>query len=433
MALVLYPNFKHSFQDVFFLSIIFSIVLIIQTVLLFRYLKLSHKILNDTLKMLQTGHYSDTGSKSYGYRTIDELSADLNKTIDSFKEINNKYQSQLNYLELLIEKIDIGILSINEKGKIILKNSASKKILGLEKLISLNDIDQKHPVLAETIIQSKYNRHLLIDIDDKESTKQLSIKITPIDLLGKAQKLISIHNISDDLSKTETEAWNRLLKILNHEIFNSVTPLSSLSSTLSLIIKNENGEIKSTKELSNEDIADIAESLDVIHLRSNNLINFINGFKKLAKVPPPKIEKINVSDLLNRTALLFNEESHRKGIKIEIISDKKTTINADQSQIEQAIINLISNSIHALQNRPNGKIKLESIQKGESIHIEVWDNGKGVPKENIDRIFIPFYSTRENGSGIGLSLARYLIQLNNGKISINSIDNKETCFTLIFS
>jgi len=432
MATILYPIFEHPFQNVFFITFILCSILVFQFYSLFIYLSQSHNLLNEALKMLNAGQYSITSSSKKGFKSFDELSSGLNKTIDSFKEINNKYQSQLNYLKLLIEKIDVGILSINYDGKVNLHNSASRAILGMEKINYLNDILKIHPLLAQTIEKSNYNRHLLMDLKCAETTKQISIKISSIDVLGKYQKLVAIHNISGDIIKTETEAWNRLLKILNHEIFNSVTPLSSLSNTLSMIIKNDEGEVKRSDELSNEEIKDIAESIEIIHQRSNNLMNFINGFKRLAKVPPPKIDKTNVEKLLHNVALLFTNEAKQKKISIHVYTESDIEINVDQNQLEQALINLISNSIHALKNRDNQTIEIRSFKKGKFKHIEIWDNGIGIPAENMDRIFIPFYSTRKNGTGIGLSLSRYLIQLNNGTIQPRSEVNKETCFSLIF-
>jgi len=432
MAVILYPILKQPFENVFFITLILCIVFLIQFYFLFKYLRQSHQLLSEALKMMSAGHYSISTLENKKFKSIDELSTGLNKIVDSFKEVNNKYQSQLNYLELLIDKIDIGIFSINQKGKIELLNSACKNILGIEKINSIEDIAIHHPILAETINKSNFNRHLLLDLKNGDTVIQVSVKTSLLNVLGKQQKLISIHNISGDIIKTETEAWNRLLKILNHEIFNSVTPLSSLSSTMSMIIRNDKGELKTSKELSNEEITDIAESIDIIHQRSNNLMNFINGFKKLAKVPPPKINKIKVSHLLNQTILLFRDEAQKKKIEIKLITDSDFEINVDQSQIEQAIINLVSNSIYALENRVNRKIELRSIKKGNFKHIKIWDNGLGIPEENMERIFIPFYSTRKNGSGIGLSLSRYLIQLNNGTIEVNSILDKETQFSLIF-
>jgi two-component system, NtrC family, nitrogen regulation sensor histidine kinase NtrY len=433
MFAILYPILNSPFENVVFMVSILSALLFTQIYFLFRYLKRSHKLLLGALEMLNTGQYSFTANEIKGLKSIDEISSNLNKTIDSFKEINAKYQSQLNYIELLVEKLDVGILAIKKNGKIELSNSAVQNILGLNKITHLDDIAKKHAILAETIQNSNFSRHLILDLKSSNSAKQISLKISSIEILGKQQKLVSIHDISGEIIKTETEAWNRLLKILNHEIFNSVTPLSSLSNTLKMMIKNDDGEIKSSAELSDDEVLDIAESIEIIQQRSNNLMNFINGFKKLAKVPPPKVEKINLEKLLNQSVSLFKNETEKKGIFISVKPEKDIEINADQSQLEQAIINLISNSIYALDEIEDKKIELRSFTNGNSKCIEIWDNGRGIPEENMDRIFIPFYSTRKNGSGIGLSLTRYLVQLNNGTINVKSEVKKETQFTLIFN
>ncbi len=433
MFLLLLPIFIAPIQNVFFIVVILLSIFFVQFYALIKYLKRSHKLLLEALSMLNAGQYAFSAKKNNSLNSIDEISLSLNKTIQSFKEVNARYQSQLNYIESLVEKIDVGILSLKNNGKVDLINSSAKNILGLNKITHLDDLSQKHPILEETIRNSKSSRHLILDIKSGNSNKQLAIKISSMEILGKFQKLVSIQDISGEMIKTETEAWNRLLKILNHEIFNSVTPLSSLSNTLKMIIRKGNGAVKSSTELSDDEIQDIAESVEIIQQRSNNLMNFINGFKKLAKVPPPKVEKIKLDQLLEQAVLLFKNELEKKQIVVKIISEQDLSINADQSQLEQAIINLISNSIHALKGVENGKIELRSYLKNDSKCLEVWDNGKGIPEENMDRVFIPFFSTRKNGSGIGLSLTRYLVQMNNGTIDVKSEINKETLFTLLFN
>jgi nitrogen fixation/metabolism regulation signal transduction histidine kinase len=305
---VLLPIVNAPLENVIFMEFILIAIFVLQFYLLVKYLKQSNKLLIEALNMLNAGQYAFSAKKSNRLNSIDEISSGLNKTIQSFKEVNAKYQSQLNYIEVLVEKIDVGILSIKKNGKIELSNSAAKSILGLSKVTHLDDLEHKYPVLAETIHNSKSSRHLILDLQNGNSTKQVSIKISFMEIMGEAQKLVSIHDISGEMIKTETEAWNRLLKILNHEIFNSVTPLSSLSNTLKMIIKKDNGQVKNSEELTNDEIIDIAESIEIIQQRSSNLMSFINGFKKLAKVPPPKIEKIELDKLLEQAVLLFRNE-----------------------------------------------------------------------------------------------------------------------------
>lgn len=363
MALILIPLTHAAFQDVVFLTLIFSSLLVIQVYFLFQYLKQAHQILKDTIQMLNAGQYSSTPIAGEGFKSIEEFSASLNKTINSFRDLNARYQSQLSYLQSLVEIVEVGILSLSEQGKIVLSNSAANHILGLKKLIYLEDLKEKHPILFDSIQQTEHERQLFIDLKEANAVKQVSIKISAIEVLGKKQKLVVIQNISGEVIKTETEAWNRLLKILNHEIFNSVTPLSSLSNTLSMIIKEEDGKVKEASALTDEEVNDIAESIEIIKLRSNNLMNFINGFKKLAKVPPPKVEKIELAEFLKQTVSLFKNELEKKKIEISVTSENDIEINADRGQLEQALINLISNSIHALEKKADCKIELRSFSR----------------------------------------------------------------------
>lgn len=433
MALMFYPSSQLSFENVVFMTIICLSILGMQVYFLFKYLKKSHTILNDAINMLNAGQYAFNSPTDKGFKSLDDLSLNLNKTIDSFKEINSKYQSQISYLEHLVEHIDAGVLSIDMKGKVNLCNSMCNRLLGIKKIIQLDDLAQKHPDLVASIKQSEVHRHYLMDIQLEDTVRQVSIKISKITILGKSQKLVTIHDVSGDLVKTETDAWNRLLKILNHEIFNSVTPLSSLSNTLELILKNEDGTVKTTNDLSNEEVGDIAESVNVIKTRSQNLMSFIDGFKKIAKVPPPKLSSVDVTNLIHQSKLLFEHELNQKGIKLELDTANEFSINIDQTQIEQALINLVSNSIHALENTDQPHIKISTRIEDHRKIIEVYDNGKGIAPEHLDRVFIPFFSTRKGGTGIGLSLSRYLIQLNNASVQIQSIHTQETRIRITFA
>jgi signal transduction histidine kinase len=239
-------------------------------------------------------------------------------------------------------------------------------------------------------------------------------------------KLISLYNIQAELEEKEIEAWQKLIRVLTHEIMNSITPISSLASTANSMLKN----IDKNKD---EEIEDITDALSTIQKRSDGLVNFVNKFRDISKIYKPTFQPVKVSDLFYRIRLLIDSSLSENKIEFSIsIMPENLEIVADPDLLEHVLINLIKNSIQAIGASNSGSIKLtgEINERGRAV-IKVNDNGPGISEEIIDRIFVPFYSTKKEGSGIGLSISQSIIRAHNGSMWVQSIPGKETVFTIV--
>ncbi len=371
-------------------------------------------------------YYSNSKRKSY----IGDLHQAFNEIIDSFKKIKIEKELQLQFLSLIVEQISVGLIALNGKEEIILMNSAAENILGVKKSKTWLQLKAKAIEFTSEVDKLSLGGRKLIELG--ESKKQLAINVSMSVLLNKDHLIISLQDIKGEIEQKETEAWIRLIRILNHEIMNSVTPISSLTETVLMILgKDEN--YAQAKDLSAEQIQDIIRSVKTIQKRSDGLFDFVTEYRKLTKIPQPKIENILVSELFQNVEQLWKSELIKNKIVLnfEEIEDS-LSINVDPNLVEQILINLIKNSIQALENIPSPQLTISAFKINEHVNILIKDNGVGIPLNIKNDIFVPFYSTKEKGSGIGLSLSRQIMRMHGGNISVQSTPDEETIFTLTF-
>ena len=249
-------------------------------------------------------------------------------------------------------------------------------------------------------------------------------------LKTKNLKLLSIHDVSSELAAKEAETWEKLLKVLTHEISNSAIPLSTLSSYIHEMVTKANVE---DRMLTDEERDDMMVSLKTIDQRSKSLKEFVQNFRKVNQIPEPQLEKIELSMLVKESVQLFAREMERENIKI-ILKLPDQFIYADRNLTQQVLINLIKNAAEAMSNlKENKRIELQIVREGRYVHLHIMDGGNGILSEDIDQIFIPFYSTKKGGSGIGLSISRQIMQKQRGDITVQSEPGKGSVFTLSFT
>ena len=271
-------------------------------------------------------------------------------------------------------------------------------------------------------------------VQDQDDILQLAIYSTEFKVKEKLIILATINNIQSVLEEQETEAWQKLIRVLTHEIMNSITPIASLSSTLDIMLKSitDGGNIREDMDM--DTVTEIQQALQTINKRSTGLLHFVNTYRNLTRIPKPNFRIFPVRDLYKNIYLLMEEELIESKIKfVTSIEPDNIRVSADEQLIEQVIINLIRNSIHALEGRKDPTIELKSYyNKRGRVTMQVTDNGSGILPEVLDKIFIPFFTTKQSGSGIGLSLSRQILRLHNGTISAYSVPDKETAFTMTF-
>jgi signal transduction histidine kinase len=413
----------------FFNQIILALVLVAQVWELIYYANHTNRELAKLFLAIKHSDFSITFNRRSLGNSFNELQSSLIDIIQSYKDVKIEREAQYQFLQMLINQIQIGIISLQGEN-ITLINPTAEKILSLKGIKSWKLVQQQNPKLAGELSDDGKK---IIEIKSKEGTKMLAVEISSLLMMDQHYKLITLQDINSEIEQKELEAWHKLIRILTHEIMNSITPISSLSETMQDMLTDKSGNQKSLNDIQDDTIKDIRFSLNTIQKRSERLLDFVENYRKLSRVSKPAVQSVDVKSFLSSIENLMHEELARQGIDLTIdVMGDSLTIAIDPSQIEQVLINLLRNSIHALDNRNRKQISLNAYPLDQQIVIEVTDTGKGIPENELKEIFIPFFSTKKEGSGIGLSLSKQIMSLHNGRIRVSSKVEEGTSFYLYF-
>jgi len=431
LAIVLAAGFYFFFlyNSYFPLAIMFVLVIYIIYNMI-NYIDVTNRNLSRFLSSIKYSDFSQSfGSLKLG-KSFDDLTSAFNTVMDEFRKTRNEKEEQYRFLQTVLRHIDIGLFSFDQSGKFEFINNAARKILGITQGKSILTVDNLPEKFRTKLIDIKPGHRAPVKIYTESDIIHLIVYATEFKMRDQLYKLVSIQNIQSELEEKELEAWQKLIKVLTHEIMNSVTPISSLASTVNVMLSHSNNE----NELEKEQISDIKDAVKTIEKRSAGLIDFVESYRNLTRIPKPNFEIIPIRQLFNRLEKLLKNEIEKNEINFTKNTNPSTLeVTADPSLIEQILINLILNSIHALNNCKDKKIKIsgELNTRGKVI-LKVIDNGLGIPEEIQEKIFIPFFSTKKDGSGIGLSLARQIMRVHGGNIRFISKANQQTEFILVF-
>jgi nitrogen fixation/metabolism regulation signal transduction histidine kinase len=359
------------------------------------------------------------------------LHAGFNNVLDSFQRIKLEKEKDYIFFQNAIEHVGIGILSFNENGNILLSNQAFKNLFNIFLIKDIEQLKVIDPGLPDTIRGMNNGKQELVKVLINNKLIHLSIRSTDFRLMNESVRIISFQDIKNEIEQSEMDAWQKLIRVLTHEIMNSVSPITLLSKSLINLFEKET-ENNKILDLSEDQINKLFRGLHTINKRSKGLSNFVEEYRNLTQLSKPNIQTISVPGLFQDIETLFREELSMKNITFELSFANQSTLLADKNLIEQVIINLIKNSIHATENSESPNIVLAHTYRRNQSIISVTDNGSGIPEEILDSIFIPFFTTRKDGSGIGLSLSRQIMRLHNGVITVESKENETTTFSLIF-
>lgn len=363
-------------------------------------------------------------------KSFRELNAAFNEVLEAFRKARTEKEEHWQYLNTIVQQVRTGIISFDPEGQVQLMNANAKRFIGIANLKNVHELADKNPKLHQALMDVQSGKSTLYKAGNEFL---LTLQATELRIRGNTVKLVTLQNIQTELQKQELEAWQNLTRVLRHEIMNSITPISSLTSTLREILEQDLIKKENNYELKSEGAEDLREGLNTIESRSKGLIKFIDAYREYTSLPQPKIKNIRVKDLIEKVAQLLKPEFKKTSIQFSYKSDSEyLTIQADEEMIEQVLINLIKNAIEALENSPNAKIELTGTYNDSSVIIEVTDNGPGIIPEAIERVFIPFFTTKKSGSGIGLALSRQIMQMHNGSLTVKSEPDVKTTFTLNF-
>ena len=361
---------------------------------------------------------------------FDTLADEFNRVLDKFRELRAQRESEFVSLRNILMHVGIGILSFDSKGQIIMANISTKRMLKVKQLTNIGSLRVISPELHEKLKSLHTGQKTLVRFRRDGELMQIAMYAMELIQQGKEYKLVTIQNISSELEEKEMEAWQNLIRVLTHEIMNSVTPISSLASTLD----DEIADLKPS--LGEENVEDLVLAVQTIRRRSDNLIHFVNDFRNMTHMPEPVMKHFLVNEMLAEIERLLETDLGRKGVAFEQSTlPDELYLTADRKLIEQVMINLIKNAVEALvedhSDKPSIKVK-GILDPSNHILLSVEDNGPGIEPEALERIFIPFFTTKREGSGIGLSLSRQIMRLHHGNLTVDSEPDKGTKFTLKF-
>jgi len=410
----------------------FTLVIIwfLQVMDLIHYVNKTNRQLNSFLQSLR---YRDfVGSPRESEKSFKELNLSYNEIIDEIRNAKLETETKHHYLQNMIENLGVGIISFGVDGDVELFNRAATNIFGLGYLKNIRLLDSIKANLSKRIFDLPAGLPKMITIERDSEILKLSFKRVDFKLRGRDIHVLSIQNIKSELEEEEIEAWQKLIRVLSHEIMNSITPVKSLSTTIINMFEKK-GKAQTAKEIDNETIRNCLDGLHAIENRSKGLLNFVQSYRKLTRLPKPLPKTVKVIDLFNNICHLMEAEFSDNNISIDIqMEPEDLELSCDERLINQVLINLLGNSAQALQGKSNAYISMSAYSENNETVLQIKDNGPGIPGEIIDKIFIPFYSTKENGSGVGLSLSKQIMRLHNGSISVYSRPDEETVFTLRF-
>ncbi|PQJ79295.1 sensor histidine kinase [Polaribacter porphyrae] len=408
-----------------------STAILFSLINMYTFIKRRFAVMEDFFEAVKYRDFSRWFPEDRGPKDIRFLYTGFNEVNRTIQEINKKNEAQYIYLQKILEMVDIGIIAYNlESGDVLWMNNSFKEIIDFPSFKNIRFVEKRKQELYNTIFETFNREPNSISIALQNERIKILISDTIFSIDDDSFKLIVLQNIDNTLNKNESEAWKKLLSVMTHEIMNSIAPISSLADTLQRTIALNLSEPE-TYKIEPEDLND---GLKTIKNRSQGLLKFAKTYRSLSKVTHLNLKKVNIEDLFKNIELLMSPSIKSKNIEIEFsVVSKRLSLDIDVHLIEQVLINLILNAKDACINVENPKIIVQASQnQNRNTVIKVFDNGAGIPKEIMENIFVPFFTSKSTGSGIGLSLCKQIMLLHKGRILVNSKEGEGTVFSLVF-
>ena len=340
----------------------------------------------------------------------------LNRVAHILYNVKSETAQQEKYYELILDCVNTGILVLNDNGAVYQKNSEALRLLGLNVFTHVSQLNRVDPRLSSLLVNCRPGDKLQMPFNNERGTVNMSVRVSDITVRKEHLRILALNDINNELDEKEIDSWIRLTRVLTHEIMNSITPIISLSETLS------------DREVSEKNYPVMRQGMQTIHRRSKGLLEFVENYRKLTRLPAPVRRPVAVRELLQDLQKLFSEEY----IRIEL-PEADRILQIDRTQIEQVLINLIKNAKEACSRKEHPRIEVKMLPAlSWQCLITVSDNGEGILPEVQDKIFVPFFTTKPSGSGIGLSLCKEVMNRHGGNITVQSAVGKGSCFTLLF-
>ncbi len=411
--------------------LISAIAIIVLIAELVKYAKRRFRMMDDFFEAVKYKDFSRWYPEDRGAKDIRFLHKGFNEVNRTIKEVNAKSEAQYLYLQKIMEMVDVGIVAYNlDTGDVLWSNETFSEFLDLPGFKNIGFVEKRKPEIFASVFETYYRMPESISITVKQEKLKVLISETIFEIENSSFKLIVLQNIDNTLNQNETEAWKKLLSVMTHEIMNSIAPISSLADTLDNQLSNNQDDPEEYPVI----LEDISHGIQTIKSRSEGLLKFARTYRSLRKPTELNLEKIKISDLFEGIKTLMKPSLQSKGIEIRFEQQTDSMeLEIDKHLIEQVLINLIVNAKDALKNQTDPTIRVKAeYGNDQKISIKVYDNGEGIPDDLLEKVFVPFFTSKNTGSGIGLSLCKQIMLQHKGKIQVKSKENEGTLFILVF-
>ncbi|MES2517025.1 MAG: ATP-binding protein [Bacteroidota bacterium] len=408
----------------FTLLIFLALLIVFQILNFVQFINKTNVELSQFIEAVQYRDFSLQFTEKNAPVSVRQLRRAFNQINFTFKQLSSEREEQYQYLQKILELVDTGILSYDQNGNVGWINEAFKRMMNVPYLRNISSLEKRDSIVYQVIINLENGNSQLVKINQK----QVLLAKTTFLNDNTETNLIAFQNVNEAIEDTEAQAYQKLLRVMTHEIMNSVAPIASLAETMEKTIARRKGG------KSEDEFDDIVLGISTIRKRSENLLKFADTYRQLAKVSITSFSEFYIRDLFEGVEILLENQIEQKNIEFDVvIKDFNLMIEGDMVLIEQVLINLIINAIDAVKAQENPKVTLLAfLSNQEQIVIEVRDSGIGMSPDLMDKIFVPFFTSKPNGSGIGLSLSKQIMALHKGTITVTSIEGQGTTFRLGF-
>ncbi|WP_266204657.1 sensor histidine kinase [Pontibacter kalidii] len=420
--------------DWYMTALVLFLLVLFQLYDLIHFVERTNRDISSFLQSIRHSDFTQRFATEGGNPSYRELYQSFNDISEAFQRVKTEKQVHYHYLQAIVEQVGVGILSFDEEGEVQLVNHVTRELLHVPHLRHLDSLERISRELVQALYTIGHEEKRLVTLQVNDELLLLNLNATELQMQGQPLKIVTLQNIQSELEEQELQTWQKVIRVLTHEIMNSVTPVVSLATTVSNLLEQEVMVRHETGEGINQEVLeDMHAGLKTIEKRSAGMLHFVKNYRRLMRLPASELKPVRVTELLRNVHTLLHHQLEEQQVSLKMyMPDERTEVLADAEQLEQVLINLIKNGLEACQGRSGSCVEVVAFlpeNERDKLRIDVTDNGPGIPDDVLDKIFIPFYTTKKQGSGIGLSLSRQIMQQHGGTIRVHAQPG-ETTFSL---